>query len=44
MATKDIASLMNSSVRAVENNRYRLRKKLGLDSSQNLSEFLMEIE
>lgn len=26
METKDIASLMNLSVRAVENNRYRLRK------------------
>lgn len=44
MSTKDIASLMNASVRAVENNRYRLRKKLDLDSSQNLSEFLMGIE
>ena len=44
MSTKDIASLMNASVRAVENNRYRLRKKLGLDSSQNLGEFLMGIE
>lgn len=43
MATKDIASLMNLSVRAVENSRYRLRKKLNLDASQNLSEFMMGI-
>lgn len=43
MATKDIASLMNLSVRAVENSRYRLRKKLNLDASQNLSELMMGI-
>lgn len=42
--TKEIASLMNLSVRAVENSRYRLRKKLGLQSSQNLNDFLMEID
>jgi DNA-binding CsgD family transcriptional regulator len=39
METKEIASLMNLSVRAVENSRYRLRKKLNLPSSQNLNEF-----
>lgn len=43
MDTKEIASLMNATVRSVENNRYRLRKKLGLDSSQNLNEFLIQI-
>lgn len=42
--TKDIASLMNLSIRAVENNRYRLRKKLELDSNQNLNEFILEIK
>lgn len=44
METKDIASLMNLSVRAVENNRYRLRKKLDLKPNQNLNEFFLLIE
>ncbi len=44
MDTKDIASLMNLSVRAIENNRYRLRKKLDLIPTQNLNEFFLDIE
>jgi len=44
LCTKEIASLMNLSVRAVENSRYRLRKKLGLTSAQNLNGFLMHID
>ena len=44
LETKEIASLMNLSVRAVENSRYRLRKKLNIDSSQNLNEFFMGID
>ncbi len=43
MASKEISSLMNISVRAVENNRYKLRKKLGLDAKDNLSDFIMSI-
>lgn len=43
MDTKDIASLMNLSIRAVENNRYRLRKKLNLQPTQNLNEFFLTI-
>lgn len=43
MDTKNIASLMNLSVRAVENNRYRLRKKLNLQPAQNLNEFFLNI-
>lgn len=35
---------MSLSVRAVENGRYRLRKKLGLTSAQNLNEFLLHID
>lgn len=42
--TKEIASLMNLTVRAVENSRYRLRKKLRLQPSQNLNDFLMEMD
>ena len=44
LETKDIASLMNLSVRAVENNRYRLRKKMNLDANQNLNEFILAID
>lgn len=43
MDTKDIASLMNLSIRAVENNRYRLRKKLNLQPAQNLNDFFLPI-
>ncbi len=42
LSTKEIAPLMNISVRGVEISRYRLRKKLDLDSSENLTEFLMD--
>ncbi len=41
LATKEIAPLMNISVRGVEISRYRLRKKLGLDSEVNLTEYMM---
>ena len=41
LSTKEIAPLMNISVRGVEISRYRLRKKLGLQSDTNLVEFLI---
>jgi DNA-binding CsgD family transcriptional regulator len=41
LATKEIASLMNISVRGVEISRYRLRKKLGLPRSANLQEHIL---
>ena len=40
--TKEIAPLLNISVRGVEIHRYRLRKKIGIDKSVNLNEFMME--
>ena len=40
LSSKDIAPLLNMSVRSVETNRYRLRKKFDLDRDTNLSEFL----
>ncbi|HMQ60176.1 MAG TPA: hypothetical protein PKE06_05865 [Flavilitoribacter sp.] len=40
--TKDIANLMGISLRGVELARYRLRKKLELDTGQNLSKFILE--
>ena len=43
LASKEIAQLMNISVRGVEISRYRLRKKLQLYTGQTLNEFLDEI-
>ncbi|MDU1892604.1 MAG: triple tyrosine motif-containing protein [Dysgonomonas sp.] len=43
LETKEIASLMNLSIRTVENNRYRLRKKLNLPPTENLNEFFLRI-
>ncbi len=40
--TKEIANLMSISLRGVEVARYRLRKKLNLDTGQNLSKFVLE--
>lgn len=42
MDTKEIANLMSISLRGVEVARYRLRKKLGLSTNQNLSKFVLE--
>lgn len=41
LSTKEIAPLMAISIRGVEIHRYRLRKKLDMDSSDNLSNFLI---
>lgn len=43
LTTKEIAPLLNISVRGVEISRYRLRKKMGLDSNTNLVSYIMEI-
>ena len=43
LSTKEIAQLMNISVRGVEISRYRLRKKLGIASETNLFNYLMSI-
>ncbi|GAB4425919.1 MAG: transcriptional regulator [Bacteroidia bacterium] len=41
LASKEIAPLLNISLRGVENKRYRLRKKLDLATDENLIEVLM---
>lgn len=41
LSTKEIAPLMNISVRGVEIGRYRLRKKLNLDREENLINYLI---
>ena len=40
LSSKEIAPLLNLTVRSVEMTRYRLRKKLGLSRENNLTEFL----
>ena len=43
MSSKEMAYLLNISLRGVEIRRYRLRKKLNIPHDKNLSEFLMEL-
>ena len=40
LSSKEIAPLLNMTVRSVEMTRYRLRKKLGLSRDVNLADFL----
>lgn len=40
LSTKEIASLLNISVRAVEQSRYRLKKRLGLEKTNDLSKYI----
>jgi DNA-binding CsgD family transcriptional regulator len=41
LSSKEIAPLLNISIRGVENKRYRLRKKLGLPEDANLAEVII---
>ncbi|SDC62250.1 triple tyrosine motif-containing protein [Williamwhitmania taraxaci] len=43
MSTKDIAQMLNITVRGVEISRYRLRKKLGIESETNLIDFMLSL-
>ncbi len=43
LSTKEIAPLLNISIRGVEIHRYRLRKKIGLSKNDNLIEVMMNI-
>lgn len=40
LSSKEMASLLNMSVRSVETARYRLRKKLNLEAGDNLTDFI----
>ena len=42
LSTKEIAPLMNISVRGVEISRYRLRKKLHLERNEHLLDFILQ--
>jgi len=43
LTSKEIAQLMNISIRGVETSRYRLRKKLGLNNDNSLFDFLIKV-
>lgn len=40
LSSKEIASLLNITIRGVEVSRYRLRKKLEIDKDINLNDFM----
>ncbi|MBN2807226.1 MAG: hypothetical protein JXR22_11260, partial [Prolixibacteraceae bacterium] len=43
LTTKEITEFMHKTPRAVENDRYRLRKKMGLSNNDSLQQYLMDI-
>jgi DNA-binding CsgD family transcriptional regulator len=43
LSSKEIAQLLNISLKGVEISRYRVRKKLGISSEINLYDFLIEV-
>ncbi len=43
LSSKEIAPLLNISVKSVEIKRYRLRKKMNLDRNINLTDYILEI-
>ncbi|MBJ7881127.1 transcriptional regulator [Gelidibacter salicanalis] len=44
LSTKEIAPLLNISIRGVETQRYRLKGKLALDSDKNLTDYLLNFK
>ncbi|HLT32225.1 MAG TPA: LuxR C-terminal-related transcriptional regulator, partial [Aquaticitalea sp.] len=44
LTTKEIAPLLNISTRGVETQRYRLKRKLNLDSDKNISDYLINFK
>ncbi|MBK8504838.1 MAG: hypothetical protein IPL46_23075 [Saprospiraceae bacterium] len=42
LSTKEIAPLLNISIRGVENKRYRLRLKMGIEHDENLLNVLLK--
>jgi DNA-binding CsgD family transcriptional regulator len=44
LSSKDIAHLMNISLKGVEVGRYRIRKKIGIPSTKSLTEFMIEFK
>lgn len=44
LSSKEIAPLMNISLRSIENKRYRLRKKMDISHEGNLKQYLVAME
>jgi len=44
LSTKEIASLLNISVRGVEKGRYRLKKRLNLNNEEDLNKFILNFK
>jgi DNA-binding CsgD family transcriptional regulator len=44
LSSKEIAQLLNISLRGVEISRYRLRKKLNLQGGENLFDYLIQLQ
>ena len=42
LSSKEIASLLNLSLRGIETSRYRIRKKMNLDPEVNLTEYILK--
>jgi ligand-binding sensor domain-containing protein len=42
LSSKEIAPLLNISIRGVEERRYRLRKRLALDANESLNDFILK--
>ena len=43
LSSKEVSQLINISPKSVEVKRYRLRKKLGLDNNENLTNYILSI-
>ena len=44
LSSKEMASLLNTTTRSIETARYRLRKKLQIESGDNLTEFIQSLD
>ena len=44
LSSKEMASLLNTTLRSIETARYRLRKKLNLKQGQNLTSFIQNFK
>ena len=44
MTSKEITNILHVSSRAIEQTRYRLRKKSGLAQNEDLQDFLMQFD
>ncbi len=44
LSSKEMAALLNMSVRSIETARYRLRKKLNMEQGENLTDFIASLD